>query len=69
MLHAGNRQHGVTVEKWLLWGLSHTTMLLDKHEGSQSATTAEVKAEWNHRYENNECFVRGKQGHKQWGYP
>ena len=36
----------------------------DKHDGSQSAKTAGVKAERNRRYENNECFVCGKQGHK-----
>ena len=38
----------------------------DKHDGSQSAKTAGVKAERNRRYENNECFVCIKQGHKQW---
>ena len=36
----------------------------DKHDGSQSAKTAGVKSEWNRRYEI-ECFVCGKQGHKQ----
>ena len=41
----------------------------DKHDGSQSAKTAGVKAERNRRYENNECFVCGKQGHKQWNCP
>ena len=28
MFHAGNRQHGVTVYKWLLCGLSYRTMVL-----------------------------------------
>ena len=28
-----------------------------------------MKAERNRRYENNECFVSGKQGHKQWDCP
>ena len=28
----------------------------DKHDKSQSAKTAGVKAEWNRRYEHNECF-------------
>ena len=37
----------------------------DKPDGSQKAKTAGVKAERNHRYENNECFVCVKQGHKQ----
>ena len=32
----------------------------DKHDGSQSAKTAGVKAERNRRYENNECFVCSK---------
>ena len=38
----------------------------DKHDRSQSSKTAGVKAERNCRYDNNECFVCGKQGHKQW---
>ena len=41
----------------------------DKHDGSQRAKTAGVKAERNRRYENNECFVCGEQGHKQWDCP
>ena len=41
----------------------------DKPDGSQSTKIAGVKAERNHRYENNECFVCGKQGHKQWDCP
>ena len=35
-----------------------------KHDASQSAKTAGVKAERNRRYEN-ECFVCGNQGHTQ----
>ena len=38
----------------------------DKPDGSQSTKTAGVKAERNRLYKNNECFVCGKQGHKQW---
>ena len=41
----------------------------DNSDGSESAKTAGVKAERNRRYENNECFVCGKQGHKQWDCP
>ena len=41
----------------------------DKPNGSQSTKTAGVKAERNRRYENNEYFVCGKQGHKQWDCP
>ena len=69
MLHAGKRQRGVTLDRWLLRGPSYRAMLLTKPDGSQSAKTAGVKAERNRRYENNECFVCGKQGHKQWDYP
>ena len=35
-----------------------------EHDVSLSAKTAGVKAERNRRYDNNECFVCGKQGHK-----
>ena len=38
----------------------------DEDDASQRTKTAGVKVERNHRYENNECFVWGKQGHKQW---
>ena len=41
----------------------------NKHDASQSANAAGVKAERNRRYDNNECFVCGKQGHKQWNCP
>ena len=37
----------------------------DGHDASQSAKAAGVKAERNSRYDNNEGFVCGKQGHKQ----
>ena len=38
----------------------------DKTDANQIAKTAGAKAERNRRYENNQCFVLGKQGHKQW---
>ena len=41
----------------------------DKHDASQSTKTAGVKAKRNRRNDNNECFVCGKQGHKQWNCP
>ena len=41
----------------------------DEHDASQRAKTAGVKAERNCRYDNKECFVGGKQGHKQWDCP
>ena len=41
----------------------------DGNDASQSAKTAGVKAERNCGYDNNECLVCGKQGHKQWDCP
>ena len=35
------------------------------HDPRERAKAAGVKAERNRRYDNNECFVCGKQGHKQ----
>ena len=40
----------------------------DKPDGRQSAKTAGLKAERNRGY-NNECFLCGNQGHKQWDCP
>ena len=37
----------------------------DEHDLRENAKAAGVKAERNRRYDNNECFVCGKQGHKQ----
>ena len=37
----------------------------DGHESRESAKAAGVKAERNRRYDNKECFVCGKQSHKQ----
>ena len=37
----------------------------DEHDSRESAKAAGVKAERNRRYDNKECFVCGKQGHKQ----
>ena len=41
----------------------------DKHDESRSAKTVGAKAERNGRYENNECFLFGKQGHKECDCP
>ena len=41
----------------------------DGHDSHESAKAAGVKAERNRRYDNKECFVCGKQGHKQWDCP
>ena len=64
MLHAGKWQRGVSVAAA---GTKLQGNAADKHDGSQSAKTAGVNAERNRRYENNECFVCCKQGHKQNG--
>ena len=40
----------------------------DEHDSSENGKAAGVKAERNRRY-NTECFVCGKQGHKQWDCP
>ena len=37
----------------------------DEHDSREKAKAADVKAERNRRYDNIECFVCGKQGHKQ----
>ena len=39
---------------------------VDEHDSRENAKAAGVKAERSRRYDNNECFVCGKQGHKQW---
>ena len=41
----------------------------DGHDSCESAKAAGVTAKRNRRYDNNECFVCGKQGHKQWDFP
>ena len=40
-----------------------------EHDSRENAKAVGMKAERNRRYHNNECFVRGKQGHKQWDWP
>ena len=41
----------------------------DGHDSRESAKAAGMKAKQNRRYDNNECFVCGKQEHKQWDCP
>ena len=38
---------------------------VDEHDSRENAKAAGVKAERNRRYDNNDCFACGKQGHKQ----
>ena len=42
---------------------------VDEHDSRENAKAAGVKAERSRRYDDNECFVCGKQGHKQWNCP
>ena len=42
---------------------------VDDHDTRENAKTAGVKAERSRRYDNNECSVFGKQGHKQQDCP
>ena len=42
---------------------------VDEHDSRGNAKAAGVKAERSRRYDNNECFACGKQGHKQWDCP
>ena len=41
----------------------------DEHDLRENAKAAGVKAERNRRYDNNECFVCGRQGHRQYDCP
>ena len=41
----------------------------DGHDSRESAKAASEKAERNRRYDNNECFVCGKQEREQWNCP
>ena len=38
----------------------------DEHDSRENTKAAGVEIERHHRYNNNECFVCGKQRHKQW---
>ena len=41
----------------------------DKHDSRENTKAAGLKAERNRRYDNNESFVCGKQGHEHWDCP
>ena len=55
----------VTLDQWLLRRPKLQVNVADKHDGSHSGKAGRVNAERNRRYETNEYFVCGKQGHKQ----
>ena len=69
MLHAGKRQKRRDARSVAATGTKLQGNATDKHDGSQRAKTAGVKAKRSRRYENNEFFFCGKQGHKQWDCP
>ena len=60
MLHAGKLATRRDARSVAAAGIKQQGNAADKPGGSQSAKTAEMKAERNRRYENNECFVSGK---------
>ena len=51
MLHAGKRKRGIALDRWLLRRPRSRAKLVDKHDASQSAKTAGVRAERNRRYD------------------
>ena len=65
MLHADKGQRSVNARSVAAAGTKLQGKAADKHDGSQIAKTAGVKTERNRRCVNNECFVCGKEGHKQ----
>ena len=50
-------------------GTAPQESVADEHGSRENTKAAGVKAERNRQYDNNECFVYGKQGHKQWDCP
>ena len=68
MLNVGKQQNGMTLNRWLRRGPSRREVLLTSTTHA-NAMAAGVKAERNRGYDNNERFVCGKQGYKQWDCP
>ena len=64
MLNVRKRENGVTLGR-LLRGRG-TGGAADKQGSLEIAKAAGVKADQNSMYENHECLLCGKQGHKQW---
>ena len=64
MLNVRKRKNGGTLDR-LLRGRG-TGGAADKLGSLESADAAVVKADRNPLYDNHECLVCGKQGHKQW---
>ena len=64
MLNVSKRQSGVTLGRWRC-GTKPQEDAADELDCRESAKAAGVIAERNCRYDNNECYMCGKQGHKQ----
>ena len=68
---AERRQTAKRLDSWSMdaAGTKPQGRAVDEHDSRENAKAAGVKAERSRRYDNNECFVGGKQGHKQWDCP
>ena len=64
MLSVGKQQNCVTLGLAAA-GTKPQGRAADELDSRENAKDAGVKAERNRRYDNNESFVCGKQGHKQ----
>ena len=70
MPNVGKQQNNVMLGRWLPRGpIRSEVSAADEHDSRENFQAAGVKAEQNRRYDNNECFVFGKQEHKQWDSP
>ena len=65
MLNVGNREKTVTLGRWPLRGPSRRGSAADEQDSRGRSKGVGVKAERNRRYDNNKCFVCGKQSHEQ----
>ena len=57
------------VMAFVVFGRSPHAFAAGEHDSRESAKTAGVEEERNRRYDNNECFIGGKQEHKHWECP
>ena len=65
MLYTSKQQNRRDARSVRVEGTKPQGNTADGHDLRESAKAAGVKAERNRRYDNKECFVCGKQGHKQ----
>ena len=69
MLNVGKQQKLRDSRPMAAAGTKPQGRAVDEHDSRENAKAAGVEAKRNRRYDNNECFVCGKQGHKQWDCP